>query len=120
MAFTTSSVLDTLACSIGFRFLSGKPGRGIAEFDLRTLLSARPKPAETTVTEEFRDKPEVPHAGRRPPMHCIGRRLEPEFLRTDEPLRVRPRPKPNGLCGNRVSFSSELETTSGGHHPGSF
>lgn len=34
------------------------PARGIAEFDLRTLLSARPEPAETTVTEELRDKPE--------------------------------------------------------------
>lgn len=33
----------------------------------------------------------------------IGRRLEPEVLRTDESLRVHPRPKPGGLCGNRVS-----------------
>lgn len=62
--WATSSGLDTLACSIGFR--------RIAELDLRTRSAARPEPAEPIDSEELRDKPDDPHARRRPPMRVAS------------------------------------------------
>lgn len=93
---------------------------------MRTLLSARPEPAETTVTEELRDKPEfLTPRGVRDAIAsgAVGtgvpeNRRAPEGSSKAEAWRFVWKPG-SGIFPEHAgepALSSELETTSGGHH----
>lgn len=128
----TSSELDTLACSIGFRVSCWRPHP-----ERRPTRARRPviagrrddqvlKRESRSSTCELcslrgrsrRRRPLPRRLGTSPTIltpgsvrRCAWHReaVGTGVLRTDDPRRFRPRPKPGGLCGNRVpEFSGSM------------